>query len=76
LLKIVKIKITDEGHRVTMTFKSDLDNEFVTEHEVQINNFDKGCAIFTGLGCEKKYYYEKMREIYHISNTEICWEVY
>ena len=44
-----RIRIRDEGYRVTMTLKSDTDKQFVTENE--------GCKIFIGLGCEKKYYY-------------------
>ena len=38
--------------------------QFVNENEVIINNFDEGCKILLGLGCVKKYYYEKMREIW------------
>jgi hypothetical protein len=27
-----------------------------------------------GLGCVKKYYYEKLREIWHLGDTEVCWD--
>lgn len=68
------IRVRDEGYRITMTFKSNINEQFVNENEVIINDFDQGCAIFLGLGCTKKYYYEKIREIWHVGNTEICWD--
>jgi adenylate cyclase class IV len=68
------IRVRDEGHRITLTFKSNMGNQFVNENEVIINDFDQGCAILLGIGCKKKYYYEKIRDIWHISNTEICWD--
>ena len=69
------IRVRDEGHRITMTFKKNSSNKiFPIEHEVIIDNFDEGCAILIGLGCEKKYHYEKIREIWHIQNTEVCWD--
>jgi predicted adenylyl cyclase CyaB len=68
------IRIRDEGHRITMTYKTDLKKQFVTENEIIIDDFDQGCAILLGIGCTKKYYYEKMREIWHLNNTEICWD--
>jgi predicted adenylyl cyclase CyaB len=68
------IRIRDEGHRITLTYKYDLDKEFVKEDEVIINNFDEGCKILLNLGCTKKYYYEKIREIWNIGNVEICFD--
>lgn len=68
------IRVRDEGHRITMTYKTNLKKQFVTEHEVIINDFDQGCAILYGTGCIKKFYYEKLREIWHIDNTEICFD--
>lgn len=68
------IRVRDEGYRITMTYKTNLKKQFVTEHEVIINDFDQGCAILYGTGCTKKYYYEKMREIWHLDKTEICFD--
>lgn len=68
------IRVRDEGHKITMTFKEKEENEFVRENEVIINDFTEGCKILLGMGCKKKYYYEKMREIWHIKNTEICFD--
>ena len=53
------IRIRDEGYKITMTFKTKGTNEFCNEHEVIINDFDSGVNIMLGLGCVKRYYYEK-----------------
>ena len=68
------IRVRDEGHRITMTYKNRTNKEFENENEVIINNFDEGVKILLGIGCKKRYYYEKLREIYHIGYTEICWD--
>lgn len=68
------IRIRDEGHKITMTFKTKGTNEFCNEHEVIINDFDSGVNIMLGLGCVKRYYYEKLREIWHLDDTEVCWD--
>ncbi len=62
------IRIRDEGHRVTMTVKSDLDQSFATENEVIINDFDTGIEIYKQLGCKIKYQSEKIREIWEFDN--------
>ncbi len=67
-------RVRDEGHKITMTFKSTSGGEFANEEEIIISDFNAGVNILLGLGCTKKYYYEKMREIWHIDNTEICWD--
>ena len=54
------IRIRDEGYKITMTYKSKGTGEFVNEQEVIIDDFDTGVNIMLGLGCVKKYYYEKI----------------
>ena len=68
------IRIRDEGHKITMTYKSKGTNEFCNEQEVIINSFDTGVNIMLGLGCVKRYYYEKLREIWHLEDTEVCFD--
>ena len=69
------IRVRDEGHKITMTYKQkEQGKEFPEENEIIINDFTEGCKILLGVGCKKKYYYEKMREIWHIENTEICFD--
>lgn len=68
------IRVRDEGHRVTLTYKVHGAGKFVDESEIDISDFDTGVAILLGLGCEKKYYYEKIREIWHLNDVEICFD--
>lgn len=65
------IRIRDETNRITMTSKQNLNDKFVTEYEVVINNFSQGVKILESLGCKKKYYLEKFRETWNLMNAEI-----
>lgn len=69
------IRIRDEGHRVTMTIKNNLTDKFPIENEVIINDYDEGIKIFLQLGCNKKYYYEKYREIWNYKNSEVIFDM-
>jgi predicted adenylyl cyclase CyaB len=69
------IRVRDEGHRVTMTIKNNLTDKFPIENEVIINDFDEGINILLSLGCKKKYYYEKYREIWKLKNSEIIFDM-
>jgi adenylate cyclase class 2 len=69
------VRVRDEGFRTTMTYKyKDAKSAFENEEEVNIDNFDSGVKILLGLGCKKKYYYEKIREIWTLKNTEIVFD--
>ena len=70
------IRIRDEGYRITMTYKyKESKGDFSDESEINIDNFDMAIKILIGIGCTKKYYYEKMREIWNIKNTEIIFDI-
>jgi adenylate cyclase class 2 len=70
------IRIRDEGHRITLTYKTkDPKSKFENEDEVLIDNFDNGVKILFGLGCKKKFYYEKIREIWSVNNNEIIFDI-
>lgn len=67
--------VRDEGFRKTMTYKHyNNKTNFADEHEVVIDNFNNGINILLGVGCEKKYYYEKIREIWNLENSEIIFD--
>ena len=68
------IRVRDEGFKVTMTVKHNIHKQFVDEDEVVIDNYDTGVSILLGLGCEKLYSYEKIREIWTILNTEVVFD--
>ncbi len=69
------IRIRDEGFRTTMTYKI-YRGKFPEEQEIQIDNFETGVKIFQSLGCRKKYYYEKIREIWDLEqfSSEIVFD--
>ena len=73
--KFTYVRVRDEGHRITMTYKLQNPKEkFPEELEVIIDNFDIGVNLLIGLGCKKKYYYEKIREIWKVKETEIVFD--
>lgn len=70
------IRVRDEGFRTTMTYKYKEPNaKFENEHEINIDNFDTAVDILLGIGCKKKYYYEKIREIWTVKNSEIVFDM-
>lgn len=70
------IRIRDESHRITLTYKTkDPKSNFDNEDEVLIDNFDNGIKILFGLGCKKKFYYEKIREIWSLNDNEIIFDI-
>jgi predicted adenylyl cyclase CyaB len=69
------IRVRDEGFRTTMTYKlKDPKSKFENEEEILINDFDVAVNILLGVGCKKKYYYEKIREIWDVKNTEVVFD--
>ena len=59
-----------------MTYKfKDSKSTFENENEVIVNDFDEAVNILLGVGCTKKYYYEKYREIWHYKNSEIIFDM-
>ena len=70
------IRIRDEGYKCTMTTKTKTNkSQFSIENEVIIDDFNEAVKILYSLGCKKKYYYEKMREIWKIKDTEIIFDI-
>jgi len=71
------VRIRDEGKKITMTSKSNLKNKFVTEYEVEIDDFQIGFDLLLSLGCKVKYYVEKIRETWKIPGCkEIVFDSY
>ena len=69
------VRVRDEGFRTTMTYKYQAaTDKYPEEKEVTIDNFDNGVDLLLGLGCKKKYYYEKIREIWTVKNTEVVFD--
>lgn len=69
------LRVRDEGFRKTMTYKfQDSKTKFAEEHEIIIDNFNNAVNLLLKTGCEKKYYYEKIREIWNLNNSEIIFD--
>ncbi len=68
------LRVRDEGHRVTMTYKYNMDQKFVNENEVCIDNYKSGIGFLKSIGCDKKFYYEKIREIWILDDSEIVFD--
>jgi adenylate cyclase class IV len=64
------IRIRHEGKYITMTSKTDLNSEFVTEYEIIIDSFTQGIKILYSLGCKKRYYVEKLRETWNMPDCK------
>jgi len=69
------LRVRDEGHRITKTFKyKEVDGIFDIEDEIIIDDFDKGCQALFDKGYEKSHYYEKIREIWIHPDAEIVFD--
>lgn len=69
------LRVHDEGTRVTLTYKTtNPKNKYQNEEEIIINDFKTGINIVLNLGATKKYYYEKIREIWNYKNSEIVFD--
>ena len=70
------IRIRDEGYKCTMTTKTKSNkSQFSIENEIIINDFYQAEKILYSIGCKKRYYYEKMREIWKIKDTEVIFDI-
>lgn len=70
-------RVRDEGDRITMSFKIVNGGGVGSIDEQQevcliIDNFENGVEFLKMLGCQEKAYQESKREIWKISETEIC----
>jgi adenylate cyclase class 2 len=71
------VRIRDEGKKITMTSKSNLKDKFLTEYEVEIDDFQSGVDLLLSLGCKVKYYVEKIRETWKVPGCkEIVFDSY
>ena len=68
-----RARVRDEGFRITMTIKT-ATGDFDEEEEITIDNYDNGVNLLLKIGCIKKFYHEKIREIWNLNNTEIIFD--
>jgi len=67
------VRVRDEGHRTTITYKQ-FDSDSVDgakEHEVIVSNFDDAVSIFKEAGLEYDTYQESKRENWRLGQVEL-----
>jgi adenylate cyclase class 2 len=69
------LRLRDEKHRITFTLKQ-IGDKYALEDEVVVNNFNEMKTILEKMGNKKKYFIQKIREIYNIGNSELVFDHY
>jgi adenylate cyclase class 2 len=67
------LRVRDEGHRTTMTYKQ-FDSDSVDgakEYEVEVSNFDEAIKILSASGLQYDTYQESKRENWRLGDVEI-----
>jgi len=70
------LRLRDEGHRITVTLKQKGSDGYDLENEVNVDNFKEMKTIMEKIGHTKKYFIQKIREIYNINNSELVFDHY
>jgi len=69
------LRLRDEKHRITFTLKKKGD-KYALENEVVVSNFNEMKTILEKIGHKKKYFKQKIREIYNIGESELVFDHY
>jgi adenylate cyclase class 2 len=70
------LRLRDEGHRITFTLKQKGADGYELENEVNVSNFKEMRTILEKIGNKKKYFLQKIREIYDIGESELVFDHY
>lgn len=67
------VRIRDEGHKVTLTYKKSTEKEFGGAHEieVEVSDYQKTIDIFLSIGLVTRTSQETKRETWRLGDTEI-----
>lgn len=67
------VRVRDEGHRVTITYKQfdALSVDGAKEHEVIVNDFDEAVALLGAAGLEHRSFQESKRETWRHGAVEV-----
>ena len=68
------IRLRDEGHRCTLTYKSRHNTSIsgTEEHETVIEDFDTAALIIKQIPFENIYYQENKRTMFKLNDIEFC----
>jgi len=70
------LRLRDEGYRITFTLKKRGSDGYEIEDEVIVSNFKEMRTILEKMGNKKKYFIQKIREIYDIGESELVFDHY
>jgi adenylate cyclase class 2 len=66
-----RLRIRDEGNKVTMTFKSGRDDSYSLEAETTVGSYDDAAEIIEAIGLKSFTTQETKRETWHYQDVEI-----
>jgi adenylate cyclase class 2 len=66
-----RLRVRDEGDKVTVTYKSKVDNGYSDELETTVGSFEKMTELFTTIGLEAYSFQESKRETWKYHDVEI-----
>lgn len=68
------IRVRDEGDKITVSHKTDHGEgiEKVTEHTINVDDFEGSKILLESIGCRTKSYQETKREVWNLDEVEIC----
>lgn len=71
-----RLRIRDEGGKVTVTYKASSDTQYSHEAEIEVSSFDGTVKLFEAVGFHVYSYQESRREAWHYKNVEIVLDVW
>lgn len=66
-----RLRIRDEGDKVTVTFKESNESNYAHEVETIVSSFEEMCDVFKAIGFGTYSYQESKRETWQYSNVEV-----
>ncbi len=67
------VRVRDEGDKITLTYKTSIENQFggATEIEVTVSDYDKTIELFKAIGMQVFTEQETKRETWNIDGAEV-----
>jgi adenylate cyclase class 2 len=66
-----RLRVRDEGDKVTVTYKSGDSDEYSEEIETTIGSFEDMCNLFKAIGLQQIAFQESKRETWHYKDVEV-----
>lgn len=66
-----RLRVRDEGNKVTVTYKRGGDGEYSTEVEAVVDSYENMCKIFEAIGLEHFTHQESKRETWLLGDVEV-----